>query len=162
MIDDEVLLPWTLLAEDSTLTLTSLVLAVVEATDSAVRALGSLVVNLAEASGMAPEIAAPVRERAVARAYGLLDAAFRWWLAGLGSGGDVGASRSTWNNTARAILKRAADNEIGQSAPAAWVGREVRGRWLDAAIAERWFKAAVVKALPVDGDGREGVANGES
>lgn len=162
MFDDEVVLPWKLLAEDSTPTLTSLVLAAVDATDSAVGSLGGLAVNLAEAGGLDPEMSAPLRDRTTAQAYGLLDIAFRSWLSGLTSDGEVATSRAAWRDTARTILMQAADAQIRQCAPACWVGRNVRGSWLDAATAERWFRTAINKALPMDGVMEKGTEDGES
>lgn len=162
LVDDEVVLPWSLLEGDLTLQLTSLVLSAIDSTEHAVRSLGQLSVDLVEAAGLDPELSTQVRNRTSSRAYGRLDSAFRSWLATLSEDRDVGISRSRWHDQARKILIEIADSEINSCSPSSWTGRKVRGVWLDAATAERRFRVKIRQALPKDDDLVKGADYGNS
>lgn len=122
----------------------------VDATDDAVRALGQLASNVADAGGrrLLPGMEDGARARAIESAYGLLDTSYRRWVARLSGEDDLVAARRAWQSEVRRIITRTASEIVEMAGIPAVTGRSVRNRYLNAAIAENYFSAALRKALP--------------
>ncbi|MFD7628037.1 type I-E CRISPR-associated protein Cse1/CasA [Streptomyces sp. NPDC059851] len=101
----------------------------------AVRALGDLAADLAEASRRHNE--AP-RNTAHDLGFGLLDGPYRQWLAALGGTDDPARARAAWQRTAYWILRNAGTGLLADANGTAW---------LDNARSERVFHARLNKAL---------------
>lgn len=122
----------------------------VEATEKGVQALRSLAANLTRAAGGTDDtVVSGARDRAAERAYAALDAPFRSWLRGLGSGPDPQLARIAWHGEARDILWAIGLELVVATGPDAWVGRQHNGRRITSPEAEGWFRSALAAALPV-------------
>ncbi|PWI44505.1 type I-E CRISPR-associated protein Cse1/CasA [Streptomyces sp. ICBB 8177] len=118
--------------------------------DLAVRALGDLANDLAEAAGSESEAD---RLEARDRGFGALDEPYRRWLADLHDTADPQTARAVWQHTARRVVGRLRDDLVATAGQAAWQGRVVsrpKGDvWLNTASAELSFNARLRKALPL-------------
>lgn len=118
--------------------------------DTAVRALGDLAADLADASAADPE--AP-RATARERGYGELDGPFRDWLAALAPGDDPAERDTVWQRQAHRILREVGAGLIADAGDAAWQGRLLdtkAGRvWLNSSRADLRFRRALNAALPL-------------
>ncbi|MCX4744806.1 type I-E CRISPR-associated protein Cse1/CasA [Kitasatospora sp. NBC_01287] len=118
--------------------------------DSAVRALGRLASDLAEAAGSAQD---PPQNRALDLGFGLLDGPYRQWLAELGRSADPAEARQEWQRTVHRLLG-STGRELADAAPqAACEGRVVTdakgGRsWLDDSRALLRFRGRLNRLLP--------------
>ncbi|MBO3129035.1 type I-E CRISPR-associated protein Cse1/CasA [Dermatophilus congolensis] len=121
----------------------------VDAAEEAVRALGRLATNLADASGrhLLPGMEDGARARAGETTYALLDLPYRTWVGTL-TAENLDERRQAWQQTVWHIANRVA-SELAQAAGTpALVGRTVNSRYLNTSIAENFFCAALKKALP--------------
>lgn len=116
--------------------------------DNAVKALGDLATNLARAAGLETE---GPRDTARDRAYGLLEAPYRSWLARLADADDPYAQRTVWQRQVYRLIGRLGGQLMTVAGDAAWQGRTIAVKggteWLNSALAERWFHAALGKFL---------------
>jgi CRISPR system Cascade subunit CasA len=140
-----------LLGEDSALRA-----AAVDATadaEAAVKVLRRLADNLARAAGnRATDVGEA--DRAAERAYGVLDRAFRDWLARLGPGSDPVHERGAWQRLVRRAILRLGAELVDAAGPAAWVGRTGTDRagrevYHSSSQADAWFRSGLAKALPM-------------
>lgn len=147
VIDDRLALPLTVISDPLTRVAAT---SAVDAADEAVRALGRLAANLADAGGrhLMPGMDDGARDRATETAWSLLDTPYRRWVADLSSSGDLQGARRPWQTQVRRTVTRVADDLVEASGPPAIAGRVVNGRYLNSAIAENYFSSALRKALP--------------
>ncbi|WP_229403584.1 type I-E CRISPR-associated protein Cse1/CasA [Micromonospora okii] len=140
-----------LLGEDSALRATA-----VDATadaEAAVKVLRRLADNLARAAGSRATDVGEA-DRAAERAYGLLDHAFRHWLARLDSTSDPVDERAAWQRLVREAIVRLGTDLLDSAGPTAWVGRtgtDRAGREVhySSSQADAWFRSGLAKALPM-------------
>lgn len=152
IIDDELLLPVDVLADDG---LAHCAIDAVRAAEAGANAVARLARDIARASGGSTEDDGPA-SRARERAYAELDAPFRGWLAGLTAEKDRRAALTEWHRAARELFYRESRDLVRQAGPAAWVGRAVQGRHLDLGRADALFLDALGKALPLASRRTEG------
>lgn len=115
--------------------------------DVAVRALGTLTAELAEAAGASGDIPTSARSAARELGYASLDQPYRAWLRDLRSDTDRSEARPLWQQSVYEAVITLAQQMLRNASPLAWVGREViRGTgtgaktiYLDAATAESRF-----------------------
>jgi CRISPR system Cascade subunit CasA len=114
--------------------------------DAGVRAVGDLARDLAVAAG---GDGAGQRDRARESGYARLDQPYRTWLFELTLESDADASRLSWADSVRTVLRAQADELLRAVGPAAWRGRkDNRGNHVDVGVAERRFAYALHEALP--------------
>ncbi|MBO3142452.1 type I-E CRISPR-associated protein Cse1/CasA [Dermatophilus congolensis] len=121
----------------------------VDAAEEAVRALGRLATNLADASGrhLLPGMEDGPRSRAGEMAYTLLDLPYRTWVGTL-TATNIDERRQAWQQTVWRIANRVAGELVQAAGTPALVGRTVNSNYLNTPIAENFFRAALKKALP--------------
>ncbi|MEU3862742.1 type I-E CRISPR-associated protein Cse1/CasA [Streptomyces sp. NPDC028722] len=147
IIDDHVAMAVVLLHERDRRYAEQAVAAVGDA-DLAVNALGDLAADLARAAGADSE-----GPRSTARdlAYGLLEAPYRAWLAGLADTDDPYARRTAWQQQVREIAGGIGDRMMAAAGNAAWQGRTVQLKhgtdWLNCDLAGKWFRATLRRGL---------------
>ncbi|MBB1246497.1 type I-E CRISPR-associated protein Cse1/CasA, partial [Streptomyces durbertensis] len=116
--------------------------------DDAVRVLGDLATDLADAAGLDAE---PRRAGARDLGYAALDEPYRLWLRNLSAGDDPYAARDHWRREVHKAVLRLGGGLVREAGEAAWQGRTVKAGsgtvWLNAASAERWFRFRLRKAL---------------
>ncbi|BCL13866.1 hypothetical protein GCM10017556_16050 [Micromonospora sagamiensis] len=140
-----------LLVEDSALRTTA-VDAAADA-EAAVTVLRRLATNLARAAG-SRDTDSGAADRAAEQAYGLLDRAFRDWLARLGPDSDPAAERAAWQRRLRRAVERLGFELVEGAGPNAWTGRTLtdqHGREVhySSSQAEAWFRTGLARALPM-------------
>ncbi len=147
VIDDRLALPLTVIADAATRESAT---RAVTRSEEAVRALGRLASNLADAAGrhLLLGMEDGARSRAVEAAYDALDIPFRRWLTSLGTVTDLVDAARSWEVDVRRIITRAAADLVQSAGPPALAGRAVNGRYLNTAIAENYFRVALRQALP--------------
>lgn len=145
--DDRLALPLAVICDPATRVAAS---AAVDAADNAVRALGRLAANLADAGGrrLLPGMDDGARDRVVESAYALLDTPFRRWVMHLRRGSELEAAQRVWQEEVRRLITRAAGEAVLAAGSPAVNGRVVGSRYLNAAIAENFFTKALQAALP--------------
>ncbi|MGH2884218.1 MAG: type I-E CRISPR-associated protein Cse1/CasA, partial [Solirubrobacteraceae bacterium] len=123
--------------------LTALAVDAVQDVDNAVRALGTLAAELAEAAGASGDVPQNARAAARERGYAALDLPYRSWLRMLRSDSARDEVRPEWQRTVSGVVVGIGGSLVRGAGPAAWIGREVpRGSgtvYLDAAVAEICF-----------------------
>lgn len=147
VIDDRLVLPLAVLTDPE---VKGCATAAVDRADEAVRALGRLAANLADASGrhLLPGMDDGARDRAVEMAFGQLDPHYRRWISTLRAAPNIPGHELAWQQTVRQVLERIAGDLVVAAGTPAFIGRVVGGRLLTAPIAENFFAAAIRKALP--------------
>lgn len=147
LIDDRLVLPLAVLADPE---VRECATAAVDRADAAVRALGRLAANLADASGrhLLPGMDDGARDRAVEIGFGQLDRHYRRWIGTLRTEADIPERERAWQQTVRQVVERIAGELVVAAGTPAFIGRVVGGRLLTAPIAENFFSAALRKALP--------------
>ena len=153
IVDDRLVIPVAVLSADHPRHAQAAVDAVA-ATESAVRSLGYLARDLAQAGGARePKLLDGVRDDAQRQAYALLDAPYRAWLAGLTADVDPLAARERWHREAKDLLSGIARSLVEGCGPDAWVGRDVAvgsgTRHISTPEADGRFRYALADALPV-------------
>jgi CRISPR system Cascade subunit CasA len=144
IVDDALSLQAVLVGRDA-VALKGAVVACVEASELAARALGNLAGNLARAAGGPPD---GPRARATETGYAALDPLFRTWLAHLGPDADSDEQQTDWHHTADGAIRVLADELVATASPASWVGRKQGGQFVSTAHADRWFRRQLREALP--------------
>ncbi len=147
VIDDRLVLPLAVLADPA---VKQCATEAVDRADEAVRALGRLAANLADASGrhLLPGMDDGARDRAVEVAFGQLDRHYRRWIGTLRTEADIPEHELAWQQTVRHVLERIAGELVVAAGTPAFIGRAVGGRLLTAPIAENFFHAKIRAALP--------------
>jgi CRISPR system Cascade subunit CasA len=117
--------------------------------DAAVRILGQLAADLAEASGSPAD---PQRESAHDVGYGALDGPYRRWLRDLTPTRDPQAARRDWQRLTRRAIAEAGERLLaGCAGDAAWAGRTVATAggelWLNDTRADLRFRRELKKRL---------------
>lgn len=113
-------------------------------------ALANLAGNLDRAAGGDGN----AREATFEFGYALLDEPFRAWIRTLETPERVADHRAAWAATASALLRAAGDDLVGDTGPAALVGRRVRRvgtdkpELLDAGLALLWFRSSLARTFP--------------
>lgn len=123
--------------------------------DAAVRLLGELAAELAEASGRAAD---PERDSAHDLGYGALDGPYRRWLRELVPTCDPQGARRDWQRLTHRIIREAGDRILdGCAGDAAWSGRTVAtasgALWLNDTRAELRFRRELSRRLGQGGPG---------
>ncbi|SFE28893.1 CRISPR system Cascade subunit CasA [Actinacidiphila alni] len=150
--DDEILLPVVALHRERPAYGEAAVAAVADA-DDAVRALGHLAGNLAQATGSDP---APPTTTARDLGFAALDGLYRAWLSDLRNATDPAEHRSQWQATVGTTIRALGRRFLDGTGPAAAEGRYVElpdgsgRRWLNDAQAELWFLARLRRVLPLE------------
>lgn len=144
---DELLLPYALLSE-SNRALALVAQDAVALAEEGARAIRQLAENLARAAGGDGEWPGI---RARDRAYALLDAPYREWLATLTPDKKPLDATDEWKATARRVLARLGDELVDAAGPAAWIGREVSrlgaSTLVTASRADSWFRGSLTKTF---------------
>ncbi|MET9219045.1 type I-E CRISPR-associated protein Cse1/CasA [Streptomyces sp. NPDC003300] len=149
--DDEILLPVVALHAERPLYGKVAVAAVADA-DDAVRALGHLAGNLAQAAG---SDLGPATATARDLGFAALDSPYRAWLSGLRNISDPEEYRGQWQRTVGTTIRALGRELLNDAGPAAAEGRYVDlpdgngRRWLNDAQAELWFLVNLRKVLPL-------------
>lgn len=144
---DDVLQLRALLARRDAVDLATVVTDCVTAAEKACWSVGALAGDLALAAG---GVADGPRSRAREQAFAQLDGPFRTWLAGIGSGSDVGELQESWERTVHAIVLAEADDLLRDLPPACWAGRtDNRAKPFTAAQAEARFWKNLRGATPL-------------
>jgi CRISPR system Cascade subunit CasA len=116
--------------------------------DAAVRALGALAADLADAAGSAME---PRRDSALDLGYGVVDGPLRQWLRELGTVPDPSEARRQWLREAHRLVTGVARDLMDSAGAAAAVGRltdtPTGVRWIDDTLADIRFRNRLNKAL---------------
>ncbi|MFG2856679.1 type I-E CRISPR-associated protein Cse1/CasA [Streptomyces mirabilis] len=149
VVDDRLTMPVVLLHRQDR-TYAQQAIAAAEDADQAVRALGDLAADLAQAAGRAQE---GLKDTARASGFDALDGPYRAWLAALAQADDPFAQRAAWQGEARRIVAGLGDRLIETAGDPAWEGRTVTGSkgttlWLSAGLADTWFRGRLARALP--------------
>lgn len=147
VIDDRLTLPLTVIAEAE---VRQCAIDAADAAEEAVRALGRLGTNLADAAGrhLLPGQTDGARERAMELGFSLLDTPYRRWVTTLAEPEELDARRIAWQRETRQIVERIGADLVSTSGVPALVGRVVNNGYLNAPKAEIFFRAALRKALP--------------
>ena len=147
IIDDQVLLPVTLLRERNR-ALAAQAEEAVRLADDGARAVRRLAENLEKAAGGTGEATSA---QAAEKAYAALDAPYRAWLATLTDETDPLDAIAGWKLRARYTLRSLGDELLASAGPAAWKGREVshlgQVELITTARAEGWFLRALDKTF---------------
>lgn len=138
VVEDRLLMTVALLHEHNTELAREAIAAVTDA-ENAVKVLGWLAGDLAQAAGM--DASAP-RATARDRGFGSLDGEFRDWLVTLRAEADPEERRDAWQETARRVIRDIGTDLVNQAGQAAWIGRlsEDGKWWLTSARAESKFR----------------------
>ncbi|WP_433464103.1 type I-E CRISPR-associated protein Cse1/CasA [Spirillospora sp. CA-128828] len=149
VIDDEVAMPVVLLHEQDSELGTEVIDAVRDA-ENAVRILGDLAADLANAAGDAAD---PRKEAARNLGFGALDGPFRDWLAALTPDDDPRRARAAWQKIARDRIRALGEELVAAAGETAWQGRLVTAKdgrevWLSSTRADQIFAARLARALP--------------
>lgn len=118
----------------------------VEDADAAAKETWKLAENIARAAGAEPK--SGVGDSARELLYARLDEPYRRWVAALGPGVDIDATRKQWRRVVDSTARSIAGDLVAAAPPSAWTGREVRNRLINVAIAETWFRAALRRMNP--------------
>lgn len=148
VIDDRLVLPLAVLADPE---LRTCAVGAVNRADEAVRALGRLASNLADAAGrhLLPGMDNGARDRAVEAAFDRLDQHYRRWIRTLRSREGVAEHEKAWQLTVRRVADDIAGQLVTAAGTPALIGRAVGGRLLTAPIAENFYRSALRTALPL-------------
>ncbi|MBW3084712.1 hypothetical protein KEM60_00901 [Austwickia sp. TVS 96-490-7B] len=147
VIDDRLVLPLEVLTEQ---TMKQCAMDASDRADEAVRALGRLATNLADAAGrhLLPGMDDGARDRAVEDAFARLDRCYREWVLTVQDRSQLLTYDAAWQLTAREVVEDIAANLVVAAGTPAFVGRQVNDRFLNAPKAEIFFRSALRKALP--------------
>lgn len=148
VVSDALILPRALLVPSGA-ALAAVAEGAARSTEAGVVQLRILAANLVQAAGATEATMIDgARNAASTRAYSLIDAPYRAWLAGLTEGTDPDRARADWHRTARDIIRAVGLERVEAAGPKAWVGREVNKRRVTSPEAQAWFERALWKALP--------------
>lgn len=147
VIDDRLALPLDVIADAQ---VRQCAIDAADVAEQAVRVLGRLGSNLADAAGrhLLKGQADGARERALELGFGLLDTPYRRWVSTLGGSADLDERRIAWQRQTRRIIEQIGADLVTSSGMPAFVGRLVQDRHMNAPKAENSFRAALRKALP--------------
>jgi CRISPR system Cascade subunit CasA len=120
-----------------------------EEADRAVRTLGDLAADLAQAAGSDEE---GPKSAARTAGYDALEQPYRRWLARMAKAADPFEHRRVWQREARETIHRLGDRLVSAAGDAAWEGRVYTDKkgathWLNAGLADRWFRGRLARAV---------------
>ncbi|MBF4163027.1 type I-E CRISPR-associated protein Cse1/CasA [Nocardioides acrostichi] len=144
VIDDVLALPLAVLTDPKSRR--AAIEAVVDA-EKFVKRLGTLAMDIEEASGGSGDALPPVRDAAKEEAYGCLDEPYRRWLARLQVGDDPQTQRREWQQQAAQIVEGVGQRLLSSASPSAWIGHLKDDQTKDAALADRRFRAGLAREL---------------
>jgi CRISPR system Cascade subunit CasA len=148
VVDDGLVMPVVLLhSQDPTYGVQAI--AAAEDADRAVRVLGDLAADLAQAAGAEQE---GPKSAARAEGFDALDHLYRGWLSAMAEAVDPFEHRASWQRQVRQTVSRLGDRLIAAAGDMAWEGRvhtDNKGvtRWLNAGLADVWFRGRLARAL---------------
>ncbi|WP_225637113.1 type I-E CRISPR-associated protein Cse1/CasA [Streptomyces solaniscabiei] len=157
VVDDRLVMPVVLLhGQDPVYGVQAI--AAAEDADRAVRVLGDLAADLAQAAGAEQE---GPKSAARAEGFDALDHLYRGWLSAMAEAADPFEHRDSWQRQVRQTVSRLGDRLIAAAGDMAWEGRvhtDNKGvtRWLNAGLADVWFRGRLARALGDPGSGSSG------